>query len=769
MQQIVEIAYRELRSMFYSPIGWLTLIVFTIHVAFMLNGKLDNAKITYDLRGEDQNYFTLIWFSNQLGVFRMIANNLYLYIPLLSMGLISKEYNDGGIKLLFSSPIKTYEIVLGKFFALATYGAIMVTQILVLGMLTRYFVLDSIDVGLYFAGVLQIYLIILLYVGIGLFISSLTTYQLASAVGTFAVLFLLNTYLGALVRDSHPEIIQLLFGIWLPPNNHFEGFWGLINSGDVYYFIILTSLFLCLTYLRLRFLRESWSPIIKGSAYMVVMVFSISIGLYTYLPSQFKFFDWTDKKRYSFSDEQRKVFNHLDAPLTFNKYINILESPSDGSVMGFSGKIRSIPRISRSLKLKPDINLIPFYAHTSFLNLAFFNDETTYSDATVLATQPPSQLNRSTYGRNMAELANNASELFSWIKIDDVLTPHEISEILDTTLAQYSNTYILQSGEHSTLLRMGPGWPSDQELTAAVKSMYFGTKVISFLSENGERSPATTNDKDYFRIFNNHQSQYSLINQGFEVNSIDLMNSNVNKVDILVIADPIQEYDESQLQLIREYLEQGVNIFVAFSSENARIIEPIAKELGILAVDRLNESNTATILPNAIIQPDNDGILVEQIMVYRTRNAKMLTKSGEGSEINIKNAASLKINSQNPEFNYTPLVVSGEDTLMYALSRRFNEREQRIVFSGDADLMSNGIEGIGYQSAFGGEKVNFAFAVTLFRWLSNDEYPVLVERDNQIETLISGNINLLKTIMVWILPLPMIVIGTLVVINRKRK
>lgn len=772
MRQIFEIAARELRSMFYSPIGWLTLIVFTLHVAFMLNGKLDNANIMFELRGEDQNNYTLIWFSNLSGVFRMTATILYLYIPLLTMGLLSKEYNDGGIKLLFSSPIKTCEIVIGKFLALATYGFLMVVQIVILGILSRFFLLDMFDVSLFFSGVFQLYLIILLYIGIGLFISSLTSYQLASAVGTFAVLFLINTYLSTLVRESHPEIIQLLFGIWLSPNSHFEGFWGLINSGDLFYFAILTLLFLTLTYLRLRFLRESWNYFIKSFAFIFVVILTISIGLYTYIPSQYKFYDWTDKKRHSFSKEQSQVFSQLEHPLTFTRYINILESPSDGSLMGFGGRIRSIPRISRSLKLKPDIDYIPFYAHTSYLNLAYLNDETAYSDATVLATQTPNQLNRSTYDRDLFELTKSATQLYSWINEEEILTPNEISEIFDTTLSNYSNAYIVESGSQSKILRIGPISPTDQELTAIVKTMLIGPNLIGFISGNGERSPFSTNDKDYFRIFNNHQSQYSLINQGFEFLSIDLNDStrtNDLNLNILVIADPLQEYNESQLQKIREYLEQGVNIFIVFSSLNVRNIEPIAKELGITTVERVIDYSTANILPSAIIQPDNDGILVEQIMVYRSRNAKLLTKTGEGSEINIRNATSLNKSTQTPEFNYIPLVVSGEDTLMYALSRRINNRDQRIVISGDADFMSNGIEGIGFQSAYGVEKVNFALAVTLFRWLSNDEYPVLVEREKQIETLNPSNIDLMKTIMVWIIPLPLIVFGMWVVYNRKRK
>ena len=43
-----------------------------------------------------------------------LVGKLYLYLPLLTMGLMSREINNGTIKLLYSSPIKVREIVFGN-------------------------------------------------------------------------------------------------------------------------------------------------------------------------------------------------------------------------------------------------------------------------------------------------------------------------------------------------------------------------------------------------------------------------------------------------------------------------------------------------------------------------------------------------------------------------------------------------------------------------------------------------------------------------------
>jgi hypothetical protein len=41
------------------------------------------------------------------GIYEVIQETIYLYIPLLTMNLMSREYSSGSIKLLYSSPIKT--------------------------------------------------------------------------------------------------------------------------------------------------------------------------------------------------------------------------------------------------------------------------------------------------------------------------------------------------------------------------------------------------------------------------------------------------------------------------------------------------------------------------------------------------------------------------------------------------------------------------------------------------------------------------------------
>ncbi len=121
MKTIYRIAKTELFTLFYSPIAWLILVIFAFQVNMEFSGLMEN-----QLRAKSMGYglwgITSSVFSGSMrGLFSGMLNNLYLYLPLLTMGLMSREIKSGSIKLLFSSPITNTKIVLGKYLAMAVY------------------------------------------------------------------------------------------------------------------------------------------------------------------------------------------------------------------------------------------------------------------------------------------------------------------------------------------------------------------------------------------------------------------------------------------------------------------------------------------------------------------------------------------------------------------------------------------------------------------------------------------------------------------------
>src|SRR4030095_16614017 len=125
MKTTIRLARLELSMLFFSPIAWLVLIVFAFQSGLTFTDKL-KLYVGWQEAGSRLNFITFSIFSGPTGVFAEIQKNVYLYIPLLTMGLMSREISSGSIKLLLSSPVKLREIVLGKDLAMMVYCLLLI-------------------------------------------------------------------------------------------------------------------------------------------------------------------------------------------------------------------------------------------------------------------------------------------------------------------------------------------------------------------------------------------------------------------------------------------------------------------------------------------------------------------------------------------------------------------------------------------------------------------------------------------------------------------
>lgn len=257
MKMIFKIAKTELQTLFYSPVAWLILIIFTFQASILFTNVFDMSVKSQSLEYQLDNV-TLFTFGGMFGLFSGIQQYLYLYIPLLTMGLMSRELSSGSIKLLYSSPVTNKQIVLGKYLAMMLYGLLLMA-ILSIFVIYSAFAIKSFDFICVLAGLLGLYLLTCAYSAIGLFMSSLTSYQVVSAMGTLAILAALSLVRG--VWQDMEVVRDITF--WLSINGRADEFVnGLICSEDVLYFIIVSALFLTLTILRLQVIRQktNWLP-----------------------------------------------------------------------------------------------------------------------------------------------------------------------------------------------------------------------------------------------------------------------------------------------------------------------------------------------------------------------------------------------------------------------------------------------------------------------------------------------------------------------------
>ncbi len=120
-------------------------------------------------------------------VFSVVTFLYLLIIPILTMRSLADERRMKTDQLLLTSPISLHEIVLAKFYAMSTVLVIPSVVFMFYPVILSQF--GNVNYAAAFSGILAFLFMGLLFVSVGIFISSLTESQIISAVITFIVLF----------------------------------------------------------------------------------------------------------------------------------------------------------------------------------------------------------------------------------------------------------------------------------------------------------------------------------------------------------------------------------------------------------------------------------------------------------------------------------------------------------------------------------------------------------------------------------------------------
>jgi ABC-2 type transport system permease protein len=240
---IINVARKELQSLFASPMGWIILALLMLAFgSFYLQGVNNYFEVmSGSIRPAERVGVTIFVGQTVYG----IASFLMLFaVPLLSMGLISGERKSQTLPFLFSAPISLTEIVVGKFLGLIIFLSILVVYILI--MLSTLNIWSDIDFGYLLSNSLGLILLAASFAALGIYFSSLTSQPIVAAILSFIALFALmglDKFFG-----SQPDH---WFG-YISLMKHFQSFSrGVIDSKDIIYFILFITTFLVLTIRRL--------------------------------------------------------------------------------------------------------------------------------------------------------------------------------------------------------------------------------------------------------------------------------------------------------------------------------------------------------------------------------------------------------------------------------------------------------------------------------------------------------------------------------------
>ncbi|HOV99084.1 MAG TPA: ABC transporter permease [Bacteroidota bacterium] len=229
------ICQKELRSYFNSAVAYVVMVVFLVIVGWVYTSSLFLLNVA------------------SLRVFFEWVPSIFLFVvPALTMRLMAEEKKAGTIELLTTKPVEDWEIVLGKF--LAAWLLLVIALIPTLIYYITVALLGSVDHGAVIGGYLGLILMAAVYVGIGLFASTLTDNQIVAFIIGFLIMALLYWFDKILifVPGFLTSIVEFL-GI----DYHFSSIArGVIDTRDIIYFLSLLGFSLYLSVVMLE--RRKW-------------------------------------------------------------------------------------------------------------------------------------------------------------------------------------------------------------------------------------------------------------------------------------------------------------------------------------------------------------------------------------------------------------------------------------------------------------------------------------------------------------------------------
>nr|WP_315174001.1 Gldg family protein [uncultured Flavobacterium sp.] len=753
MKTIYRIAKTELNTMFYSPVAWVVLVIFSIQSSWKFFDTLERFEKAQKI-GEGLNNITQTVFSGYSGLFTEMQNYLYLYVPLLTMGLMSREINSGSIKLLLSSPIKIKEIVLGKFLAIASYCILFMAILGILGVVA-YFSIENVDVTFILSGLIGLYLLVCTYAAIGLFMSCLTSYQVVAAISTLVVLAGLN-FIGTLWQSvDYVRDITYFLSIAGRANQMIE---GLIVSKDVFYFILVSTLFIGLSVFKLQTGRDAQTTSKRVMKYASLVTVVLALGYITSIAPLTFYKDMTFTKSNTLTASSQDIVSKIEGPITITTYANLLDI-NYFMVMPFSQN-QDVASFSQYSRFLPQLKMDYVYYYDT-------------SNNTALYAQNP--------GLNDKQLAEKLIETQD-LKLKKLYAPKEIAKIIDLKPEQNRVIRTVEYNGKKTFLRMFDDLykvPFEKEISASLKRLISTPVKVVFTTGSMERSIEKNGDKNYKIGVNEITFRNSLVNQGFDVAAIDINAQNIpEQTDILVVADPKAKLSQGAIDRISKYIDKGKNVMLLAEPETNTALEAITNKLGIAFTNQALVQESGDNSPDFLVtefQKNIDSTFIKlnksnyPIPVVGSSGITIAKNTGFKTTPLLKTNAQpvwespLGINAITEEIKRKPSAKSVP--LIMALTRKISGKNQKIIVSGDADLMSN-------SELNRPQSGTFQFVTDVFSWFSDYKFPIDTTRPKSIDNTITISTNQLystKIIIIGLFPLLIMLSGAFILIRRNRR
>ena len=678
MSSTIRIATSELRSLFVSPIAWVVLVVFMLHSATLYIDRLDQYAVLEFTRGNDQRALSQIIFTDgRNGVATQLLPYLLLYVPLLTMGVFARDLHTGAMKLLLSSPVRLMSIVIGKYLAIAAYFSLF-TVVLGVLLFGTGFIVENVDYAHVLTAVFGLFLLMCAYAAVGVFISSFSANQVVTAMATLAALGVLDMLWR--VGQDWPVIGQVAY--WLSISGRAEYFvQGLITTKDLFYFLLVITLFLGLTFLRFDAGRKTEHAAMLAGRIASLCAMIFALGLASSVPGWIGYADMTRRAQNTLTPVSQGLVDQVPGALQVTAYVNVL----DGHVRRYRASSR------RDL------------TRTLFDRYARFNPELRVEF--VLYYGPPQnrRLLENNPGKSLEALAREWAR-DNGVPFRQIRSYEALDAAFDLAAENYRPLYVLEWQNQTSIVRTFDDpvhHPGEREISHTLFRMTHEPALVSYYTGSGARSALQRGPNNHRVTMADPNARMALINNGFDIAEFGAEDPVPAGTDILVIAGPQTRLPEQALSALQDHITRGGDMILMAEPGSETSLGPIFETLGIeqLSGDTRRTTDLDLGLPiqdtTVFAETTEDGV---RLGLGRAAGASSAFGSLALETPSLLRLREIKLDNGfvttpvlqpvpgSISFNSVPM--SEEVYFGFVAERVVDTREQRIYVLGDADAFA---------------------------------------------------------------------------------
>lgn len=297
MRNAFVVGWKEFKTFFQTPIGWVILFFFTAIAGLMFFA----AGHFFEIRRAELRM-----------LFQWLPILFLFFAPAITMRLWAEERRSGTIETLLTLPLKDWEIAVGKYLAALGVIATYLVTLLPIAAVVCWF--GDPDLGPIVGGFLGALLLGGAYAAIGAAASAVTENQIIAFVVSLVGSFVFYAIGYDLFISILPEALGGFF-VALSLDTHFLAIArGVLDFRDLLYYVSFIATFLAL---------NIWAVRRKPERLMTVGLTAVIALLANYLASGVaQRIDLTEDGRFTLSADTKRILSKLDDDLRLTAYLS---------------------------------------------------------------------------------------------------------------------------------------------------------------------------------------------------------------------------------------------------------------------------------------------------------------------------------------------------------------------------------------------------------------------------------------------------------------